>query len=49
MSGEGKGKLWGGASAGDCSYLITVLLGVLVWAGLYLREDRLRPLLPLRS
>jgi hypothetical protein len=47
MSGEGKGKLWGGA--GDSSYLITVLLGVLVWAGLYLREDRLRPLLPLRS
>ena len=44
----------GGATAsnvrvGDPSSYMTVLLGVLVWGGLYLREDRLRALLPLRT
>jgi len=44
----------GGATAtnvrlGDPSYIMTVLLGVFVWAGLYLRDARLRGLLPLRS
>lgn len=44
----------GGATAsnariGDPSFFITVTLGVLVWAGLYLRDDRLRALIPLRS
>lgn len=44
----------GGATAtnvrvGDPSWIITVTLGVLVWAGLYLRDARLRTLLPLRS
>ena len=33
---------------GDGSYLFAVLFGVLAWAGLYLREPRLRALLPLR-
>ena len=40
----------GGATAsnvrvGDPSYFVTVVLGVLVWAGLYLRDPRLRALL----
>jgi hypothetical protein len=44
----------GGATAtnvrvGDPSSIMTVLLGVLVWAGLYLRDERLRALVPLRS
>lgn len=44
----------GGATAtnvriGDPSYILTVLLGVFVWGGLYLRDARLRALLPLRS
>jgi DoxX-like family len=44
----------GGATAtnvrvGDPSSIMTVLLGVLVWVGLYLREQRLRALVPLRS
>ncbi len=44
----------GGATAtnvrvGDPSSFVTVILGVLVWGGLYLREDRLRTLIPLRS
>jgi hypothetical protein len=44
----------GGATAsnvrvGDPSYFVTVILGVLVWAGLYLRDPRLRAFLPLRS
>jgi hypothetical protein len=44
----------GGATAtnvriGDPSYIMTVLLGVFVWGGLYLRDARLRALLPLRS
>jgi uncharacterized membrane protein YphA (DoxX/SURF4 family) len=43
----------GGATAthvriGD-PFFIPVILGVLVWGGLYLRDDRLRALLPLRS
>jgi hypothetical protein len=29
--------------------LFPVIFGVLIWAGLFLREDRLRALLPLRS
>ncbi|MGB2670316.1 MAG: DoxX family protein [Candidatus Acidiferrum sp.] len=44
----------GGATAtnvrvGDPSYIITVTLGVLVWAGLFLRDARVRALIPLRS
>ena len=44
----------GGATAtnvrvGDPSWIATALLGVLVWAGLYLRDKRLRALLPLTS
>jgi hypothetical protein len=43
----------GGAAAthvrvGD-PFFMPILLGVLVWAGLYLRDVRLRALLPLRS
>ncbi len=43
----------GGATAthvriGD-PFFVPVVLGVLVWGGLYLRDDRLRALLPLRS
>jgi len=44
----------GGATAtniriGDPAFLVTLTLGVLVWLGLYLRDERLRKLLPLRS
>jgi hypothetical protein len=43
----------GGATAthvriGD-PFLMPIVVGGLVWAGLYLREDRLRALIPLRS
>lgn len=43
----------GGATAtnvriGDPSFPLPVLLGVFVWGGLYLRDARLRALLPLR-
>jgi hypothetical protein len=34
---------------GDPSFVITVTLGVLVWFGLYLRDERLRALIPLRN
>jgi hypothetical protein len=30
-------------------FFMQVLIGICIWAGLYLREPRLRPLLPLRS
>jgi len=33
---------------GDPSFLIPLGLGVVAWAGLYFREERLRALLPLR-
>ena len=33
--------------AGD-PFVAPIILGVIAWAGLYLREGRLRPLLPLR-
>lgn len=44
----------GGATAsnvriGNPSWVITVILGILVWAGLYLRDARVRALIPLRS
>jgi DoxX-like family len=44
----------GGATASqvrveDPFYLFAATFGVLVWAGLYLREPRLRALLPLRA
>ena len=44
----------GGATAtnvrvGDPSSVVTILLGVLVWGGLYLRDVRVRALLPFRS
>ena len=43
----------GGATAtnvriGDPSYLMTVLLGVFVWVGLFFRDARLRALIPFR-
>src|ERR1051325_9778551 len=44
----------GGATAthvrvGDPSFFGPILFGALVWVGLYLRDARLRALLPLRS
>jgi hypothetical protein len=33
----------------DKSFILTIVLGVLVWIGLYLRDNRLRALVPLRS
>ena len=43
----------GGATAtnvrvGDSSYIMTVLLGVFVWGGLFFRDARLRALIPFR-
>ena len=43
----------GGATAsnlriGDPSYIMTVLLGVMVWGGLFFRDERVRDLIPLR-
>ena len=45
--------LMGGATftnvrVGDPTYAMTIILGVMLWAGLYLRDDRLRALIPLR-
>jgi len=31
------------------SFLVPLLLGVVVWAGIYLRDERLRALLPFRK
>ena len=44
----------GGATAtnvriGDPLFFVPAILGVLVWGGLFLRDDRLRALLPLRN
>ena len=44
----------GGATAtnvrvGDSVFIVPVLLGIFTWLGLFLRDDRLSPLLPLRS
>lgn len=35
--------------AGVFSVLFPVILGILIWFGLYLRDERLRALIPLRS
>ena len=34
---------------GDPTFVAPLLLGILAWAGLYLRDERLRPLIPLRQ
>ena len=44
----------GGATAtkvrvGDPLFFVPAILGVLVWGGLFLRDDRLRGLIPLRA
>ena len=44
----------GGATAthvrlGEPLFVVPVILGVLIWGGLYLRDGRLRGLIPLRS
>src|SRR6266550_6125642 len=44
----------GGATAtnvrvGDGVFVVPVLLGILAWLGLFLRDDRLRTILPLRT
>ncbi len=44
----------GGATAanvrvGDPSFVVTVILWILVWLGLYLRDQSLRALVPLKS
>ncbi|HEX4960653.1 MAG TPA: DoxX family protein [Thermoanaerobaculia bacterium] len=44
----------GGATAthvriGEANWFVPVLFGVVVWLGLYLRDSRLRALVPLRS
>ena len=31
------------------AFVLPLLLGVVVWAGLYLRDERIRALLPLRK
>jgi len=46
--------LMGGATAtnvriGDPSMIVTVVLGVLAWGGLFFSDERVRALLPLRS
>jgi hypothetical protein len=46
--------LLGGATAtnvrvSDPTWVVTIILGIMVWAGLYLRDQRLRSLIPLRS
>jgi hypothetical protein len=33
---------------GDPGYPTAIIAGIFVWAGLYLRDERLRALLPLR-
>lgn len=44
----------GGATAsnvriGDPSFIMTVLLGMMVWGGLFFRDERIRALIPLRK
>lgn len=44
----------GGATAtnvriGDPTFIVPTILGALAWTGLFLRDDRLRALLPLRT
>jgi hypothetical protein len=44
----------GGATAthvrlGDPLFIVPVIVGVMIWGGLFLRDDRVRALIPLRS
>lgn len=37
------------AQAGEVQFVVPVLLGMMAWLGLYLRDPRVRALVPLRS
>ncbi len=42
------GATFANVRVGNPSYIMTIILGVMVWAGLYLRDLRLRELIPVR-
>jgi hypothetical protein len=48
MTGYLGGATATNARVGDPSYIMTVLLGVFVWGGLFFRDARLRALIPFR-
>jgi uncharacterized membrane protein (UPF0182 family) len=48
MTGLLGGATFTNVRVNDSSYIITVALGVLAWAGLFLRDQRLRELIPFR-
>lgn len=48
MTGLLGGATFANIRVNDPSYIITVALGVLVWAGLFFRDQRIRELIPLR-
>ena len=48
MTGLLGGATFANIRVNDPSYIITVALGVLAWAGLFFRDQRLRELIPLR-
>jgi len=43
------GAIFTNVRVGDRSFVLPLLFGVLVWAGLFLRDGRLRALIPLRT
>jgi len=47
MTGYIGGAICTHLRVGDPFY-VQIVLGILIWLGLYLREDRLKPLIPLR-
>jgi uncharacterized membrane protein (UPF0182 family) len=48
MTGLLGGATFTNVRVNDSSYIITVALGVLAWAGLFFRDQRLRELIPFR-
>ncbi len=48
MTGLLGGAIFTNLRVGDPTCVVPAILGVMVWAGLFLREERLRALIPLR-
>ena len=49
LTGYMGGATFANVQQGGATFVLTVVIGILVWGGLFLRDRRIRALIPLRS